>query len=78
MSAITIRNIPEKIRDGLKVRARENHRSTEAEIRAILADAVSEPRIGLGTALHLLGRKYHDAELDTKLPNDDISAPIFP
>lgn len=77
MSAITIRNLPEETHRGLKARAILNHRSTEAEIRAILADAVRPKQVGLGTALYLIGRKYGGVELDTNLPNDEVNTPDF-
>jgi antitoxin FitA len=77
MSAITIRNLPEETHLGLKARAKLNHRSTEAEIRAILANAVQPQQVGLGTALYLIGRKYGGVELDTNLPNDEVNTPDF-
>ncbi|WP_315584255.1 Arc family DNA-binding protein [Actinomyces viscosus] len=49
MSSVVIRNLPETTHRALKARARLHGRSTEAEIRQILGDAVSEdsgPRLG--------------------------------
>jgi len=43
MAALSIRNIDEVVRDRLRVRAARNGRSMEAEIRAILSDAVEKP-----------------------------------
>jgi plasmid stability protein len=40
MATLTIRNLPDKIRDRLRVRAAKRGVSMEAEARAILADAV--------------------------------------
>lgn len=40
MAALTIRDLDDAIRDKLRVRAAENGRSMEAEVREILADAV--------------------------------------
>jgi antitoxin FitA len=58
MSAVTIRNLPEEIHRALKVRAAQHGRSTEAEIREILAIAVKpEIRVRLGDALAALGRE---------------------
>jgi plasmid stability protein len=58
MSAVTIRNLPEEVHRALKVRAAHHGRSTEAEIRAILASAVKpDTRIRLGDALSALGRE---------------------
>jgi plasmid stability protein len=58
MSAVTIRNLPEEIHRALKVRAAHHGRSTEAEIREILASAVKpDTRVRLGDALSALGRE---------------------
>jgi antitoxin FitA len=70
MAAITVRKIPDEIHRALKARAKKNARSTESEARAILAEAVQPPKVGLGTALYLIGRKYGGIELDTNLPGD--------
>lgn len=59
MAAVTIRNLSEETHRALKVRAAQNNRSTEAEMRAILEAAVRpEGRLRLGTALSEIGRKY--------------------
>ena len=71
MPAVTIRNLSDQTHRSLKARAASNHRSTEAEIRAIL-DAAAEPALeGLGTALFRLGQKYGGIELETDLPGDE-------
>ncbi len=57
MVAMTIRNIPDETHRALKLRAAKNKRSTEAEMRAILEEAVRpEGRLKLGTALAEIGR----------------------
>jgi plasmid stability protein len=38
MATLTIRNLPDEVRDRLRVRAAENGRSMEAEARATLAE----------------------------------------
>jgi plasmid stability protein len=43
LSAMSIRNLDERVKERLRVRAARHGRSMEAEARAILADAVSEP-----------------------------------
>lgn len=43
MAAVSIRDLDDAIRDELRIRAARNGRSMEAEIRAILTDAVREP-----------------------------------
>ncbi len=41
MAAITIRNLPDEVHRALKARSAANGRSTEAEVRAILGQAVA-------------------------------------
>lgn len=68
MPAVTIRNLSEEVHRALKVRAAQNSRSTEAEVRAILEAAVRpEGRLRLGTALSEVSRKMG-------LTNADIEA----
>jgi len=43
MASITVRNLEEKIRRRLKVRAAENGRSMEQEVREILKSALDKP-----------------------------------
>lgn len=43
MATLTIRDLDDEIRDKLRVRAAEQGRSMEAEVRAILAAAVAQP-----------------------------------
>ncbi|MBN9022222.1 MAG: plasmid stabilization protein [Rhizobiales bacterium] len=59
MAAVTIRNLSDEAHRALKVRAAQHHRSTEAEMRAILEAAVlPEGRVRLGTALAEIGQKH--------------------
>ena len=63
MPAVTVRNLPEKTHRALKVRAARNGRSTEAEIRVILEEAVStNTAAGLGSQLAALGRRFGGIE----------------
>lgn len=67
MAMMTVRNIPDEIHNALKVRARLHNRSAEAEVRAILEEAIRpETRVGMGDALVSLGRKIG-------LTNDDFA-----
>jgi antitoxin FitA len=54
VSAVSIRNLDDRVKERLRVRAARHGRSMEAEMRAILTDAVSEPGEGGGLfqALH--------------------------
>ena len=63
MPAVAIRNLSEETHRSLKLRAARHGRSTEAEIRAILENAV-RPKFGLGTALAAIGRELGGVELD--------------
>jgi plasmid stability protein len=65
MPAIVVRNISAKTHQALRVRARQNGRSTEAEIRAIL-DGVVRPRLKLASALAALAKPFGGLELEVK------------
>ena len=43
LSALSIRNLDDQVKERLRVRAARHGRSMEAEVRAILADAVAVP-----------------------------------
>jgi antitoxin FitA len=43
MAAVSIRNLDDQVQERLRVRAASHGRSMEAEIRAILTEAVREP-----------------------------------
>jgi plasmid stability protein len=58
MAMLTVRNLPDDVHRALRVQAALHGRSTEAEVREILAIAVKpESRVRLGEALSALGRK---------------------
>lgn len=58
MAMLTVRNLPDDVHRALRVRAAQHGRSTEAEVREILANAVKpESRVRLGDALAALGHK---------------------
>ena len=58
MAMLTVRNLPEEVHRALRVRAALRGRSTEAEVRAILAETVlPEGRAALGTLLTAIGRR---------------------
>ncbi len=64
MPAITIRNLCEETHRALKARAAAHHRSTEAEVRSILAAAVSPPdRVKVGALLASIGTDAGAGEL---------------
>lgn len=57
MAILTVRNVPDDVHRALRVRAAQHGRSTEAEVREILAAAVKpEERVRMGEALAAIGR----------------------
>lgn len=61
MAMLTVRNLPDEVRRALRVRAAQHGRSTEAEVRAILEEAVKpHGRLKLGSRLVDIG---HQARL---------------
>jgi len=58
MAMLTVRNGPKEVHRALRVRAALHGRSTEAEVRAILEEAVKpEGRVKLGSLLAEIGRR---------------------
>ena len=73
MPALTVRNVPDEVHRALRMRAAAHGRSTEAEIRDILAAAVKpEGRIKLGSLLAEIGRNLGGADL--KIERDQTPA----
>jgi plasmid stability protein len=66
IAALSIRGLDDEVRERLRVRAAQHGRSMEAEIRAILVEAVSEPRSTDNLFVTLLDRfaDIGGAELD--------------
>ena len=59
MAILTVRNLPDDVHRALRVRAAQHGRSTEAEVREILATAVKpEKRVRIGDALAAIGHKF--------------------
>lgn len=66
MAMLTVRNLPDDVHRALRMQAALHGRSTEAEVREILAIAVKpEARVRLGEALAALSR-------DIGLTNEDF------
>ena len=67
MASITIRNLEDGVKTGLRKRAAGNGRSMEEEVRLILREAVGRgavPTRGLGTAIHELFKPFGGVELE--------------
>jgi plasmid stability protein len=56
LSAMSIRNLDDRVKERLRVRAARHGRSMEAEVRAILTDAVNEPAESGGLFQAILDR----------------------
>lgn len=65
MAAITVRGLSDETHRALKARAAAHHRSTEAEVRAILESATAPAgRVRLGSLLAEIGQEAGGVELD--------------
>jgi len=63
MGSVLVRNLPEATHRALKNRAIQHGRSTEAELRQIIEEAVRPPeRLKLGTRLAQIGREISMSE----------------
>ncbi|WP_321790442.1 FitA-like ribbon-helix-helix domain-containing protein [Burkholderia pyrrocinia] len=77
MSVITVRNLPDEVHRALRIRAARHGRSTEAEVRDILEQAVLPGgRLKLGTMLAGIGREAGGVDFDVerdKMPTNPMS-----
>ncbi len=67
MASITVRNLDDSLKRRLRIRAAENGRSMEQEVRDILRSALNgeaAPTGNLGTAIHELFKPYGGVELE--------------
>jgi plasmid stability protein len=62
MAALTIRNVPDEVRDKLRARAEKNGRSMEAEVRAILEAAAraEQAKTSVAAVQEWIDRIYGD------------------
>ena len=66
MPAVTIRNLSAETHRALKLRAARHGRSAEAEVRAILDEAVRpKGRLKLGAELAAFGRRFGGGDLES-------------
>ena len=67
MATLTVRNVPDAVHRALRVRAARHGRSAEAEVRAILEEAlIPEDRVKLGSLLVNIGRR-------ARLTDDEVA-----
>ena len=67
LASITIRNLEDNVKTGLRKRAAVHGRSMEEEVRVILRETVGReavPEKGLGTAIHELFKPLGGVELE--------------
>lgn len=81
MAMLTVRNLPDDVHRALRVQAARNGRSTEAEVREILAAAIKpKARLYMGDALAALGKKLdlqnEDRQLFEALSNKTPAEPM--
>lgn len=66
MAAVTVRNLSPETHRALKLRAARHGRSAEAEVRAILDEAVRpKTRVKVGAELAAFGRRLGGVDLAT-------------
>jgi len=68
LSALSIRNLDDEVKERLRVRAARHGRSMEAEVRAILTDAVAESREAPGMFQVLMDRFGQLGGVELELP----------
>jgi plasmid stability protein len=68
LSALSIRNLDDRVKERLRVRAARHGRSMEAEIREILTDAVTEPGEAPGLFEAILDRFGEAGGVELELP----------
>jgi plasmid stability protein len=77
LAGITIRQLDEKLKRRLRLRAAQHGRSMEEEARDILRAALNQETVSppnLGTALHELFRPYGGVDLDIA-PREPLREP---
>lgn len=68
MAAVSVRDLDDDVKERLRMRAAENGRSMEAEIRTILVSAVNEPSPAQGILSTILDRFGALGGVDLALP----------
>lgn len=78
MAAVTVRNLPEETHRALKLRAAQHGRSTEAEIREILENAVRpKVRLKIGSELAAFGKRFGGLDLDISRDQTPAEPALF-
>ena len=80
MASITVRNLDDGLKRRLRIRAAENGRSMEQEVRDILRVTLEEeeaPVRNLGTAIHELFKPFGGVDLELPLREPMREPPRF-
>ena len=78
MAAITVRNLSDETHRALRARAARHGRSTEAEVRAILDEAVRPAeRLKIGSALVEAFRPFGGVDLEIERDRSPPEPPRF-
>lgn len=78
MAAVTVRNLPEETHRALKLRAAQHGRSTEAEIREILENAVRpKARLKIGSELAAFGKRFGGLDVDISRDQTPSEPAVF-
>ena len=80
MASITVRNLDDGLKRRLRIRAAENGRSMEQEVRDILRVTLEEEEAqvrNLGTAIHELFKPFGGVELELPLREPMREPPRF-
>jgi len=78
MPVVTVRNLPEETHRALKLRAAQHGRSTEAEIREILEEAVRpKARVKIGSELAAFGQRFGGLDLDITRDQTPTEPAVF-
>ena len=65
MGSLNVRNLSDATHRALRIQAARHGRSMEAEVRAILDDALNQRKVPeLGAMLAAIGRDFHGVDLD--------------
>jgi len=79
MAMLTVRNLPDEVHRALRVLAASHGRSTEAEVRAILEEAVKpKGRLKLGSMLADIGQQIRLTDEEVELINQRDKSPARP
>jgi antitoxin FitA len=78
MPAVTVRNIPETTHRALRLRAAQAGRSTEAEIRYILEEAVqADTPVRIGSEIAALAQSFGGFDLPLKRRIEPAEPAVF-